>query len=156
MFSIDVYRYLAHLTIEPRTPRSSSAAQPSREAPRHQTRLGMGPLTTLENAPMPTPKNSDPVAWAEYNARLAGMTAEEYEEEFQACKTDPRAHAESVLSENLPWLSPSGELACEVLRLVDEMESQALSILGDPYTNHSHGRRLLCESELARAMLVCE
>ena len=79
---------------------------------------------------MSMPQTADPRAWAEYNAKLLGMTPEELARETVTIADVPS------MATTVAILTPSGSLAAEVVRIASKM-------LASPYHDHGPARELL-------------
>ncbi len=75
---------------------------------------------------MPRPMTADPLAWGEYNAKLAAMTREEFEAEQASVRA--QCAQESVLDCTVAVLTPSGELLSYVNRLLSVLNDDSKSL----------------------------
>lgn len=64
------------------------------------------------------PKTTDPVAWAQYNQRVSGLTAAEYEEELCGAAPVPAVCAPLPIC-----LTPTEELQWQVADIADRLDA---------------------------------
>lgn len=76
---------------------------------------------TIDSGKVARPSGADPVAWAQYNAFLLGLTSQEFENEMAGAEPP----AAQYLARTVAVLTPSGELIASVNRAIERLDKQA-------------------------------